>query len=125
TISDHMLSDREFETPITFVWFQLRFTQGRRAVPSLGGDEYLPSTIGSAGRLQLGGLACNRICLIKFSGIEKNASQIGLRYNSQRVEFHPLARLTLGLVKSPKVNDQAGQHIVGGRIARRKFFRTL
>ena len=34
----------------------------------------------SSGRLQLGRLACSRVCLIQFSSIEKNPSQIALRY---------------------------------------------
>src|SRR5207249_12105169 len=81
TISDHILRDRQFETAITFVGFQLSFTQGRLAVTALGSDEYLPSMIGSTGRLQLSGLACSRIRLIQFSSIKKNASQIALRYS--------------------------------------------
>ena len=76
-----MLRDCEFETPITFVGFQLRFTQGRLAVTALRSDEYLPSTIGSTGWLQLSGLACSRVCLIQFSGIKKNASKSDLRYS--------------------------------------------
>jgi hypothetical protein len=101
TISDHLLRDGEFETAITFVRFQLRFTQGRLAVAALGGDEYLPSMTGSTGRLQVCGPACGRICLIQFSGIEKNASQIAVRCSRQRVEFHRLPCLTLGLIDSP------------------------
>src|SRR5262249_54979304 len=114
-----------FETAITFVGFQLCFAQGRLAVTALGSDEYLPSTIASTGRLQLCGLASSRVCLIEFSGIEKNASQIGLGYSRQRVEFHSLPRLSLGLIKPPRINNYSRQQIVRGGIRRRQFFCTL
>src|SRR5215471_2493289 len=81
TISDHILRDREFETAITFVGFQSSFRQGRLTVTALGSNEYLPSMIASTGGLQFSGLACSRVCLIQFSGIEKNARQIALGYS--------------------------------------------
>ncbi len=125
TISDHILRDCEFEKTITFVGFQLSFTESRFAITALGSDEYLPSMIGNRGRLQLNGLACSRVCLIQFSGIEKNASQVVLRKGRQRVEFRGLPRLSLGFIKSAKVNNDSRQQIVRGGICRGKFFGAL
>jgi hypothetical protein len=62
---------------------------------------------GSTGRLQVCGPACGRICFIQFSGIEKDASQIALRYGRQRVEFHRMPCLALGVIKSPQIYDDS------------------
>src|SRR5262249_35964648 len=124
-ISTHILRDREFETAITLIGLQLSFSQCRLAVAALSSNQRLPSMGGSRRGLQLSRLPCYGVCLIQFSSEEENSSQGALRNNGKRVEFNCLATLPLGLINSPQITDQAGEHIVGSWIARRKFFRTL
>src|SRR5262249_17962095 len=113
------------ETAITLVGFQLSFSQRRLAVAALGSNQRLPSMAGSRRGLQLRRLPCYGVCLVQFSSEEKNSSQVALRNYGKRVEFNCLATLPLGLIKSPQIDDQTGEHIVGSRIAGRKFLSTL
>ena len=84
------MCDRQLETAKAGIGLQLRFAQGCLAVTALGSDEHLESMARSPSRLQFCGLASNRVRFIQFSGIEKNPSEIVLRYGRQRVEFHRL-----------------------------------
>ena len=109
-----------------FVRLELRFAQGCLAVAALNSDEHLPSMTGSSDD------GCNSATLrpaasasSSFPAIEKDSRQVELRRNRQRVEFHRLPRLTLGLINSPQINDDSRQQIVRSGIGRRKFFRTL
>ena len=125
TISDHILRNSELETAITFVGFQLRFSQGRRAVAALRSHHRLPSMTGSRGRLQLRRFPCRCICLVQFSGEEESSRQITLRYNRKRIEFHRMASLPLTLIDPPQIKDRSRQQIVCGGICGREFFRAL
>ena len=80
---------RQLESAKAGIGLQLRFAQGRLAVTALGSDEHLPSMAASPSRLQFCGLARNRVCFIEFSSIEKNASQIALRYSQKEGRVPP------------------------------------
>ena len=108
-IAAHVVGKRQFETAITFIRLQLRFPQRRLTIAALDRDVHLVAMIASSGRLQLCRFPCNGVCLIQFSRDEKNATQITLRCDGKRVEFHRLPGLPLGLINSPQINNHSGQ----------------
>src|SRR5262245_49781461 len=113
------MCNSQFESAEAGIGLHLSFAQGCLTVTALGRYEHLESMGARPGRLQFSGLASNRLRFIQFSSIEKNASEIALRYCRQRIEFHRLTCLTLGFVKTPQVNDNSCQQIVGSGISRR------
>src|SRR4029077_2393321 len=118
------MGKRELETVKRSVRFQLCFAQRGLAVVSLHRHEYLPPVTGRRRRLQLRHFASTRLRFIKFSGNEKDPSEIKLSRDRQRIEFHCLARLSLGFFHFPQINDDSGKQIIRGGISRRKFLRS-
>src|SRR3984893_11165051 len=111
-----MLRERELETAIAFVRFQLSFPQRRLTVAALECDQHLESMSGSGGRVQLRRFARNRVRLVQLSLKEKNTSEVVLRRKRQRVQFHRLPGLFFGLIRFTQINDDSRQKIVRRRI---------
>src|SRR5581483_8226349 len=121
-IAADILSERELETPITFIGLRFGFSQRGLAVAALDSNDYLPPMTGSSGRLQLHCFARRSICLIQFSRIKENPGQIALRDDRKRIELHRMTSLPLGLIEPSQVKNRSREQIVRRGICGRQLF---